>query len=200
MVSHGPARWSGSERGSLIASRVVPILGVLWLGWDARLILFVISCEVIVTSAALGWLFAYPERSALARAAYAAMLAPVGFLMWAVLARGDPVVPVGSLVAESARATALALVVIVWQGIVTARRGMHRAREGGPSIERNDRILIRWLLRVSGPFLVFALVIAAARRFDAVALAGILVGQTILDLALLGLERRWEKRVRRGPA
>ncbi len=179
------------EGRGLIASRLVPVLGVLWLGWDARLILFVVSCEVIVASAVLGSLFAYPERSALARIAFAVILAPAGFLMWAVLARGEPAVSVAVLVAESAPATALALVGIVAEGFASARRGARQAVEQGPSLKRNDRILIRWLLRVSGPLVVFILVMLTTRDYGAIALAGILAGQSVLDLALLALERRW---------
>lgn len=163
---------------------LVPAVGVAWFGWDVHAALFVLSCEVLILAAALGWLFDYPRRSTLRGILMVILLLPMGLLTWVMLAKIRGTVP------ESVVGTVAALAPVTWpalaslgvHGVTATRRAMARAREQGASIQVNDQILLHWLAGVAGPFVVFVAVAVAGRSLGAGGLAAILVTKALADL------------------
>lgn len=171
------------EFASLALADAVPVFGVLLLGWDAHAAMFLLSWEVIVTSAVLAWLFNYPERSTAAGRALAVLLSPTGLLMWAVLERTYDEASFGVMVGELFAQTWVSMVLIALYAIVSCGHAMADARERGARVEVNDRILLRWLFSVFLPFAVFAGVIGGWKSMGAWSLAAVLTAKTIVDLA-----------------
>ena len=169
-------------------SDLVPAAGVAWFGWDVHAALFVLSCEVLILAAALGWIFDYPRRSTLRGILMMILLLPVGLLMWVVLAkvRGTTPESVVGTVATLAPVTWPALVSLVIHGLTTTRQSMARARDEGASIRVNDGILLYWFAGVGGPFLVFVAVAVVGRSLGAPGLAAILLAKAVADLWLQG--------------
>ncbi len=121
------------EFASLALADAVPVFGVLLLGWDAHAAMFLLSWEVIVTSAVLAWLFNYPERSTAAGLALAVLLSPTGLLMWAVLERTYDEASFGVMVGELFAQTWVSMVLIALYAIVSCGHAMADARDGAPA-------------------------------------------------------------------
>jgi hypothetical protein len=181
-------RW---EIIGLVVAGLVPILGVAFWEWDAYALMFLLSWEVIITSAVLGWLFNYPERSAVAGLAFALVLAPTGLLMWVVLDKAYDNARLLSMIRELASQTWIAMVLIAVYAGQACRSAMREAHVHGATIERNNRILISWILSVYLPFLVFVFILVGVNTVGVLTLAGVLIVKTAVDIGTL-----WRKRSR----
>ena len=181
-------RW---EIISLVVAGLVPILGVVFWGWDAFALMFLLSWEVIVTSAVLGWLFNYPERSTVAALLFMLVLAPTGLLMWIVMEESYESGRLVPMVRELASQTWIAMLLIAAYAGQACLSAMREAQMHGATIERNNRIIVSWLLSVYLPFLVFIFILVGVTTVGVLTLAGVLAVKTAVEIGTL-----WRKRTR----
>ncbi len=179
----------GWEIASFLLAGVMPIFGVILLGWDAYAVMFLLSWEVITTSAVLAWLFNYPERSTIRGISFVILLAPVGLLMWMVLDIAYEEARLAAMVGELFAQTWIAVCLITLYAGLACRSAMAEARVRGASIEQNNRILITWIAAVYLPFFVFAVVMAGVKFIGVWALAAVLMVKTAVDIVSVWLKR-----------
>lgn len=184
-------RRPSTEQWTQVVSDLVPVAGVVLLGWNAHAAMFVLSCEVIAGAFMAGWLFNYPERSTAAGITLAVLFVPVGFLMWVVLASdfGAPR-SVSRTVATLLPQTWFAVAVMLVHTAVAGLSSMRRARRRGASLAVNDRLLLRWIFGGFVPFVVFTGVAVAGRSLGALGLATVLLTKSLADVAFQARERR----------
>lgn len=169
---------------SLALATGVPVGGVLLLGWDAHSVMFILSWEMITTSALLAWLFNYPARSTAAGVALVAVLAPIGLMMWVLLAEshGQGVRDTGSSIAALARTTWISLALTTLHAAVAFHRRTRLASAIGTAQSTNDRILLQVVGQVFLPFAVFAGIMVAETSLGSWTLAGVLTIKSTVDL------------------
>jgi hypothetical protein len=182
-------RHPSTEQWTQVLSDLIPVGGVVLLGWDSHAAMFILSCEVIAGALVVGWLFNYPERSHAAGVMLAGVFVPVGFLMWVVLADGfTSPRSVSRTVATLWPQTWFAVATMLLHTLVSCRTSMRRAGHRGASIAVNDRLLLRWIFGSFAPFVVFAGVAVAGPSLGALGLAAVLVTKSVADVAF---QARW---------
>lgn len=186
----GDDRRFRQEVGGLIIAGAMPVVGVLLFDWDRYAVMFIVSWEVMTTSAVLAWLFNYPDRSTLAATLLALTFAPTGLLMWVVLADDYEGARFGGMVRELSGQTWIAMMLTAVYAGLACRGAMLEARKRGTSIEENNRILIMWLASVYLPFVVFTLVMAAGSSMGTWSLAAVLLVKTAVEVMSLGRKRQ----------
>jgi len=169
------------EIAGLVIAGLVPIVGVLFFGWDVYAVMFIVSWEVIVTSAILGWLFNYPQRSTIAALGLVLVFAPVGLLMLTILDKAYEAARFAGMIRELFSQTWVAIALIAIYAGLACSGAMAKARERGVSIEANNRTLIMWIASVYLPFTVFAGVMAAEKSMGVLSLAAVLAVKTTVE-------------------
>ena len=178
-----------TEQWTQVFSDLIPVVGVVLLGWDTHAAMFVLSCEVIAGALVVGWLFNYPERSHAAGVMLAVVFVPVGFLMWVVLAEGfTSPRSVSRTVATLGPQTWFAVATMLLHTVIAGHASMRRARHRGTSIAVNDRLLLRWIFGGFAPFVVFTGVAVAGPSLGPLGLAAVLLTKSGADVAF---QARW---------
>jgi hypothetical protein len=173
-----------TEQWTQVVSDLIPVAGVVLLGWDRHAALFILSCEVIAGAFVVGWLFNYPERSHAAGLTLAALFVPVGFLMWVVLAEGfTSPRSVSGTVATLLPRTWFAVAIMLGHTATSCLSSMRCARHHGASLAVNDGLLLRWIFGGFAPFVVFSLVSVAGPSLGPMGLAAVLLTKSLADLA-----------------
>ncbi len=189
------------EMFSLGLSVLVPVLGVLLLGWDAHAIMFIVSFEAILLSASLMWLFNYPERPTWKGILLVIVTFPAGLLLMIVLNEtyNDWTYRSTDMVRD--------LIIISWPSLLitaitmaqTLRNKMRTAQQEGASIENNNRILLKWLFKVFILFAVFTWIFVGWSRLDGWSLAAILLVKALIDMSFFYFDNGSEIRQSRVP-
>ena len=187
-------RSPSTEQWTQVLSDLIPVGGVVVLGWDSHAAMFILSCEVIAGAFVAGWLFNYPDRSHAAGLTLGALFVPVGFLMWVVLASDlGPPRSVSRTVATLLPQTWFAVATMLGHTAVSGLSSMRRARRRGATLAVNDRLLLRWIFGAFVPFAVFAGVAVAGPSLGALGLATVLLTKSLADLVFQARERHGDE-------
>jgi hypothetical protein len=102
---------------------------------------------------------------------------------------GDWRYRMGEMILDLSAVTWPSLLFLTFHAVRDFRIRMRVARKQGASMDKNDRILIRWLFRVVVPATTLLLVLAWWKELRAQALAAILFLKALVDLGYLLYEQ-----------